>query len=90
MKTVTEVISMSSKGQVVLPKKIRNEMDLQTGMKFVVITDGDNILLKPIREPSLEEFDTVMAESQKWAADVGMEEKDIADAIRSVRERHQN
>lgn len=90
MKTVAEVTSMSSKGQIVLPKKIRNQMELKSGAKFVVITDGDNILLKPIQEPSLEEFDAIMDESKKWSAEVGMTEDDIADAIKTVRGKHKS
>lgn len=85
MKIVTEVASMSSKGQIVLPKKIRKSMDLQEGTKFIVITDGDNILLKPVQEPSIKEFDAVMSESQRWAAEAGMTEADIEDAISTVR-----
>lgn len=88
MKTVAEVTSMSSKGQIVLPKKIRSRMNLQEGTKFIVITDGENILLKPIREPSLDEFDALMKESQKWALEVGMTEDDIGEAISTVRNRN--
>ena len=88
MKTVAEVTSMSSKGQIVLPKKIRSRMNLQEGTKFIVITDGENILLKPIREPSLDEFNALMKESQKWALEVGMTEDDIGEAISTVRNRN--
>lgn len=88
MKTVAEVTSMSSKGQIVLPKKIRSRMNLQEGTKFIVITDGENILLKPIREPSLDEFDALMKESQKWASEVDMTEDDIGEAISTVRNRN--
>lgn len=87
MNTVAEVTSMSSKGQIVLPKKIRDTIDLKAGVKFVVITDGENILLKPIKEPSIEEFDALMDESRKWAAEVGLTESDILDAINTVRGR---
>ena len=53
MSMIAEVTSVSSKGQVVLPKAIRDEMDLDTGSKLVVFTDGKNILLKPISVPDL-------------------------------------
>ena len=51
------------------------------------MTDGDNILLKPIIAPDIREFDSLLKESQKWAKDVGMTEDDISDAIQSVRKR---
>jgi antitoxin PrlF len=84
---ITEVTSVSSKGQVVLPKTIRDALSLDTGSKLIVVTDGDNILLKPIVTPDISEFDVLMKESQKWAKSVGMTEDDIDDAIKAVRKR---
>lgn len=49
----TEVTSLSSKGQVVIPDKIRKQLGLVTGTKLIVISDGANLLLKPMEEPKL-------------------------------------
>ncbi len=84
---ITEVTSVSSKGQVVLPKNVRDALALDAGSKLIVITDGDNILLKPIVKPDLSEFDSLMKKSQEWAARVGMTEEDIEEAICAVRKR---
>ena len=84
---ITEVTAVSSKGQVVLPKAVRDVLSLDAGSKLIVVTDGDNILLKPIIAPDIREFDSLLKESQKWAKDVGMTEDDISDAIQSVRKR---
>ena len=51
------------------------------------MADGDDILLKPIVAPDINEFDSLMKESQKWAKNVGMTEEDINDAIKKVRKR---
>ena len=83
-----EITSVSSKGQVVLPKAIRDEMNLDTGSKLVIFTDGKNILLKPITMPDLSEFESLMKESKKWAEKVGMKQSDIDDAIKTVRKRN--
>ena len=88
MSMIAEVTSVSSKGQVVLPKAIRDEMDLDTGSKLVIFTDGKNILLKPITMPDLSEFESLMKESKKWAEKVGMKQSDIDDAIKTVRKRN--
>ena len=40
---------LSSKGQIVVPKKLRETYDWQTGLEFIVIDVGDRILLKPKR-----------------------------------------
>lgn len=47
MSMITEVTSVSSKGQVVLPKTIRDALSLDTGSKLIVVTDGDNISIIP-------------------------------------------
>lgn len=86
-KVITEVTSVSSKGQVVLPKTVREALSLHAGSKLIVFTDGENILLKPITTPSLDEFESLMEKSQKWAKEVGMTENDIDDAISAVRKR---
>ena len=82
---LTEVTAVSSKGQVVLPKAIRDSLSLIAGAKLMVLCDGENILLKPIRKPDISEFRGMMDQAAKWAADVGMTEDDITDAIREVR-----
>ena len=87
MSMITEVTSVSSKGQVVLPKTVRDALSLDAGSKLIVVTDGDNILLKPIVTPDISEFDSLMQESQKWTKNVGMTEEDINDAIETVRKR---
>ena len=89
-KVITEVTSVSSKGQVVLPKTVREALSLYAGSKLIVFTDGENILLKPITTPSLDEFESLMEKSQKWAKEVGMTENDIDDAISAVRKREKS
>lgn len=40
-------VTISSKGQFVLPKEIRDQFKLSNGSKIKVIVDGDTIMLKP-------------------------------------------
>lgn len=40
---------VSSKGQIVLPKAIRDAHGLEAGSELELIEDGENIILKPIR-----------------------------------------
>ena len=82
---VTDVTAISSKGQIVLPKTIRDSLSLMTGARLMVICDGENILLKPIRKPDISEFRSMMDAAKDWAVDVGMKEDDINEAIREVR-----
>lgn len=79
------ITAMSTKGQIVLPKKIRTELKLDAGTQFVVFSDQDNILLKPIKEPNLAEFEAVLGKFQRWAKEVGVTEADIDEAVKTVR-----
>ena len=88
---LTDVTAISSKGQVVLPKAIRDSLSLISGAKLMVMSDGENILLKPIRKPDISEFRSMMKEAEQWASDVGMKEDDISEAIKAIRKtRHEN
>lgn len=87
MEMISDVTALSSKGQVVLPKAIRDALALTPGSRLMVFSDGDNILLKPIKQPDISEFNILMDEANKWAQDVGMTEADITDAIKEVRKK---
>ncbi len=84
---LTEVTAVSSKGQVVLPKAVRDSLSLVAGTKLMVMCDGENILLKPIKRPDLAEFRAMMDQAALWAGEAGMREEDIEDAIAAVRKR---
>jgi AbrB family looped-hinge helix DNA binding protein len=81
----TEVTSLSSKGQVVIPDKIRKELGLTTGSKLIVITDGSNLLLKPMEEPKLDTFKRLINESRKVVKKYNLKKNDVEKAIRKVR-----
>ena len=84
---VSEITSVSSKGQVVLPRSIRNAMNIQPGAKLMIFSDGESILLKPIIEPDASEVRAMLDAANAWAAEVGLSEEDVEDAIKTVRTR---
>ena len=86
---LTDVTSVSTKGQVVLPKSIRDSLTLQSGTKLLVVSDGRSIVLKPIEMPDISEFQNLMEAAASWADEVGMTEEDISSAIATVRSRKQ-
>ncbi len=43
-----ETVKLSSKGQIVIPKEVRETYRLATGMEFTVEFVGDEIRLKPL------------------------------------------
>jgi AbrB family looped-hinge helix DNA binding protein len=76
---------MSSKGQVVIPEEIRDNLKLKEGDQFVVIGQGDTVILKSITPPSLSEFSSLMKEASRTAKTMGIKKGDIAKAIKKVR-----
>ena len=84
---LTDVTSVSSKGQVVLPKQIRESLMISAGTRMLVISDGQSIVLKPLARPDISEFQNLMDAAAAWAEDVGMKEEDVASAVAAVRRR---
>ncbi len=78
---------LSSRGQVVIPETIRNEMGLKAGAQFVVISQGDAVMLKVLSAPSVEEFADLHKHLRRKAQAAGRTRKDVAKAIADVRSR---
>ena len=49
-----EVTKMGERGQIVVPKGFREDMRLKAGEKFIVIKQGDALLLKKMEPPNLQ------------------------------------
>jgi bifunctional DNA-binding transcriptional regulator/antitoxin component of YhaV-PrlF toxin-antitoxin module len=71
---------------VVIPEEIRRRLGLEPGVRFVVVGDGDTVVLKRIEAPSLKELDALVSRARKAAKKAGLREEDIVEAIRRVRE----
>lgn len=82
-----EVLTVSSKGQVVLPAAYRKKMSITTGTKLASYLADDVIILKPIELPSVDEFKAQLKEARAWATSVGYQEADVNDIIKSVRKK---
>ena len=82
------ITSVSSKGQVVIPGNIRTRLGISAGARMMVMTDGENVLMKPIAAPHAEEFSALVKESQKAAKAAGLTKADLQAAIVEVRPAH--
>ena len=80
-----EVTTISSKGQVVIPATIRQEMGLSGGSKLMVLTDGDNLLLRPLQKPRLQIFRALVQRSEQYAKEVGLKKSDVARGLKKIR-----
>ena len=49
------------------------------------MSDDENILLKPVREPSLNEFYSLIEKAQETAKKIGLTKEDINTVIKETR-----
>ena len=79
---MAELITMSSKGQIVMPQEIREKMGFAKGSSFAVFGREDTLILKKVNVPSAEE---AFAKIHKWgtsfAKDAGLLENDVEGRI---------
>jgi len=76
---------MSSKGQVVIPEDVRVALGLEAGSQFVVIGEGDVVVLKKVVPPAMSDFDEILREARRQARQAGMKRTDVAAAIKAAR-----
>jgi antitoxin PrlF len=78
---IEDIIKVSSKGQIVIPKEVRKKVGVKSGEKLLVLTRDGDILLRKIKKEAIEDIahkiekateetidvDTIVAEAVEWA-----------------------
>ena len=84
-----ETIKMSSRGQIVIPQDIREELKASEGTIFSVVSAKDAIILKKIPTPSKEdlmkELGAIALEGRKRAEKLGIKEIDVPELVHRAR-----
>ena len=78
---------LSSKGQVVIPEEIRDQMGLHTGDQFLVVAEKGVMILKTIQKPNLGQYKELIAKTRKLAKTAGITEHDVKHAIKLARKK---
>jgi AbrB family looped-hinge helix DNA binding protein len=76
---------LSSKGQVVIPETIRNRLGLEAGVQFVVVAEGDVVVLKVLKAPRMSDFKALLDRARESADAAGLTLEDVEEAISEVR-----
>lgn len=63
----TDIITVSEKGQLVLPKTVRESLGIKKGTKVLVLCKGKNILLTKMNDEIHERFFTLLASEKSLA-----------------------
>ena len=48
-----KVVQSDKRGQIVIPKAVRKQLDLEEGHAFWIYVSNNNIVLEPIKKPKL-------------------------------------
>jgi len=84
MKTIATT-RMSSKGQVVIPESVREDLGLRPGEQFVVVGRGDVVILKTLAAPDTRQFDDLVRKARQDARRSGLTKSHVCKAIRRAR-----
>ncbi len=67
MSTRVATTKLSSKGQVVIPEEVRTRLGLEAGDQFVVVGEGDVVVLKSIEKPAMSRFRGIVSKAKRQA-----------------------
>lgn len=68
-----------------MPSTLARDLAKERVTELIIYSDWESIVLKPVRTLNAGEYKAFMKEAQKQAAERGMMETDIEEAIKAVR-----
>mgnify|MGYP001606270189 CR=1 FL=1 len=80
-----EFTKLSSKGQVVIPQEIREDLHLEEGTPFLVVAQKNSILLKKIDIPKIKSWDEATKPFRVAAKKSNFSETDLENLIKEAR-----
>jgi AbrB family looped-hinge helix DNA binding protein len=84
--TKAETVSFTVKGQVVIPRRIRREFEIENGTKAIVQATPEGILLKPITGAAIKRARGILKRKtgekpfRRWWSEHKKEEKALEEA----------
>ncbi len=94
MEIKPDVVVMSSKGQVVVPRDIREAVNADAGTEFIVYGTNDSIIFKKIQMPSFsaKQLEKLVQENERLLKKAGYNDEKkvrelIAEAIQETRKK---
>jgi len=81
MKRYPKTLQVDKRGQIVIPKDIRTDLDIEEGTGFWAYTiTNEGILLKKIDSPELSKHKEILSELKNKSKKVGIKTKNIETA----------
>lgn len=86
MKKYPKIVQVDARGQIVIPKDIRQELKIDEGTGFYMYTVTDEgILLKKIDNKELGEHKEIVDELKDKADKIGIDKKNIRQSVKRYR-----
>ncbi len=82
-----EMGTVSARGQICIPNRIRDEMGLSEGSKVLFVFSEDSLLMKKVNMQTLAEITKPLKEAAKKS---GIKEEDVPDITHRFREQKRN
>lgn len=86
MKKYPKIVQVDKRGQIVIPKDIREELRIDEGTGFWVyaITD-EGILLKKVDAEPLEKQEKILSKLEEKAGKVGIKKENLAKSVKKYK-----
>lgn len=81
-----EIVKMSPKGQLVVPKAIREQAGFEPSDRFIAMPVEDGVIFKKIDIDVEQEYERLSRQVQNRFERGGIEEDDVEDAVEWARE----
>lgn len=78
---------VSFKGQITIPKKIRQKLGIEPGDFILFVQEGKRVVLKKARVSPEEEFNKLVSTLDKKVKQLGITDKEVEDAVTWARQK---
>jgi len=82
MAKIIEIGTVSSRGQICIPNKIREDMGLKEGSKLLFVLNDSSLLIKRVNMQTFEEITRPLKEEAKKS---GLKESDVVGIVHRFR-----
>ncbi|HEY4839417.1 MAG TPA: AbrB/MazE/SpoVT family DNA-binding domain-containing protein [Candidatus Acidoferrales bacterium] len=71
---MSEVITVTSKGQIVIPSKLRKKLGIRKGTRVAIVAEGNCLLLQPITPEYIHSLRGMLPDTTPSALDILFED----------------
>ena len=86
MKKFAKIVQSDSRGQIVIPKDVRRELNIDEGSGYYMyIIEGEGLFLKVIPSKELSDHDSAVSQLKKHSKKLGISPKRVDSSIKKYK-----